>query len=109
MNKIESNKLLKEYFEMGFRVPHMLTKVPSEYKRLLLHEMQHWLRVEKEICLVTLPWRDQHSDSIPKLKDLTYRPMIVGVGTFGEFPEHDEALEEGLKMALDLLQSYINI
>jgi len=62
--------------------------------------LQKWLREKYNILLTVLPWKDHGADVNDKY---TFRPMIVKIKTWEEFPTYEKALEKGLQEALKLI------
>lgn len=63
--------------------------------------LQKWLREVHKIYVTILPWKD-HQDDVND--DYRFRPMIVGLKTFGEYKTWEEALEVGLQEGLQLIK-----
>ena len=123
MTKDEFNTLLKSYFDLGFRVPGVLLKVPAEYKRLLSSEMQTWLREKHKIIVSAEPARESYEqvqdspNERPYGKGLNEDILIYDVTVYnlyiyyqqklevyaGFYNSYEEALEVGLQEALKLI------
>jgi hypothetical protein len=63
--------------------------------------LQRWLREKHNILLAILPWKDHAADVNDKHN---FRPMLVGIKTWKEFPTYEEALEKGLLESLKLIK-----
>lgn len=63
--------------------------------------LQRWLREEHNIIVMILPYKDFAADVNDSIM---YMPIIYSVKDYKKFKTYEEALEEGLYQALNLIE-----